>query len=61
MIEAQKRPMEMDWTRNIYTPMWVNKSHYYYADRNFYNFPYAFGLLFSKGLYAKYLQDKEAL
>ena len=24
---------------------------------NFYNFPYAFGLLFAKGLYAKYLKD----
>lgn len=35
--------------------MWINKPHYYYADANFYNFPYAFGLLFSKGLYAEYL------
>lgn len=36
--------------------MWVNKPHYYYASRNFYNFPYAFGLLFAKGLYAEYLK-----
>jgi oligoendopeptidase F len=36
--------------------MWVNKPHYYYAERNFYNFPYAFGLLFVKGLYAEYLE-----
>ena len=35
--------------------MWTWKSHYYYADANFYNFPYAFGLLFAKGLYAEYL------
>lgn len=33
--------------------MWMNKVHYYYASRNFYNFPYAFGLLFAMGLYAK--------
>jgi len=37
--------------------MWTWKSHYYYADANFYNFPYAFGLLFAKGLYAQYLKD----
>lgn len=37
--------------------MWLNKNHYYYANKNFYNFPYAFGLLFATGLYAKYLED----
>ncbi|MEG0671421.1 M3 family oligoendopeptidase [Clostridium sp.] len=36
--------------------MWACKTHYYYADANFYNFPYAFGLLFAKGLYAEYLK-----
>ncbi|MCL1936077.1 MAG: M3 family oligoendopeptidase [Defluviitaleaceae bacterium] len=36
---------------------WVNKPHYYYAERNFYNFPYAFGFMFSKGLYAQYLKE----
>ena len=39
--------------------MWTWKPHYYYEGSNFYNFPYAFGLLFAKGLYAKYLEDKE--
>ncbi|WP_346355070.1 M3 family oligoendopeptidase [Azotosporobacter soli] len=34
--------------------MWLNKPHYYSAGTNFYNFPYAFGLLFAKGLYAIY-------
>ena len=29
-------------------------------DLNFYNFPYAFGLLFGKGLYAMYLKDNES-
>ena len=35
--------------------MWTWKPHYY-ANSNFYNFPYAFGLLFAKGLYAEYLK-----
>ena len=41
--------------------MWLNKPHYYTASRNFYNFPYAFGLLFSKGLYAEYLKRGQEL
>lgn len=36
--------------------MWACKTHYYSAGRNFYNFPYAFGQLFSKGLYSEYLK-----
>ena len=36
--------------------MWIAKPHYYYASSNFYNFPYAFGLLFAKGLYAEYIK-----
>ncbi|MCJ7715906.1 MAG: hypothetical protein MUO54_05220 [Anaerolineales bacterium] len=34
--------------------MWTWKPHYYSAELSFYNFPYAFGLLFSLGLYAIY-------
>ncbi len=37
--------------------MWVNKGHYYRGSLSFYNFPYAFGLLFAKGIYAIY-QEK---
>ena len=37
--------------------MWICKNHYYYAERNFYNFPYAYGLLFTLGLYAQYLEE----
>ena len=36
--------------------MWTWKPHYYSAALSFYNFPYAFGLLFSTGLYAIYQQ-----
>ncbi|MGD9886711.1 MAG: M3 family oligoendopeptidase [Bacilli bacterium] len=37
--------------------MWINKSHYYRGGLSFYNFPYAFGLLFAKGIYAKYMEN----
>lgn len=40
--------------------MWLNKGHYYSAGYNFYNFPYAFGLLFAKGLYKMYQVEGEA-
>lgn len=36
--------------------MWTWKPHYYDVGLSFYNFPYAFGLLFSMGLYAVYRQ-----
>lgn len=35
---------------------WTWKPHYYYSSLSFYNFPYAFGLLFAKGLYEIYKQ-----
>ena len=40
--------------------MWLCKPHYYEADYNYYNFPYAYGLLFAKGLYALYLEKGDA-
>jgi pepF/M3 family oligoendopeptidase len=36
--------------------MWTWKPHYYRTDVSFYNYPYAFGLLFATGLYAIYQQ-----
>ncbi len=36
--------------------MWTWKPHYYSPGLSFYNFPYAFGLLFATGLYAIYKQ-----
>lgn len=36
--------------------MWTWKPHYYYPGLSFYNYPYAFGLLFATGLYAIYKQ-----
>lgn len=61
MLEAQKEAYQdgLDH-QNLHPYMWLVKGHYYSAGLNFYNFPYAFGLLFGKGLYAQYLKDKEA-
>lgn len=39
--------------------MWVDKVHYYIPDFHYYNFPYAFGLLFARGLYGKYRRQPE--
>lgn len=40
--------------------MWVCKPHYYDAAYNYYNYPYAFGGLFAKGLYEQYKKEGKA-
>ncbi len=61
MIDAQKEAYGDGLDPNCLHPyMWVCKSHYYSAGQNFYNFPYAFGGLFARGLYAKYKEEGEA-
>jgi oligoendopeptidase F len=40
--------------------IWLMKPHYYMHGLNFYNFPYAFGLLFGLGVYAIYLDEGDA-
>jgi len=42
--------------RYLHKYMWTWKPHYYSMYLSFYNFPYAFGLLFGTGLYAIYQQ-----
>ncbi len=60
MISAQKKAYGDGLDPDVLHPyMWLNKTHYYYATRNFYNFPYAFGLLFATGLYSKYLDNPD--
>ncbi len=59
MVEAQKRAYGDGLDHNWLHPyMWVNKPHYY--GPTFYNFPYAFGGLFARGLYAQYLEEGQA-
>ncbi|NLL30156.1 MAG: M3 family oligoendopeptidase [Clostridiales bacterium] len=61
MIRAQKEAYGEGLDNNYLHPyMWTWKPHYYYATANFYNFPYAFGNLFAKGLYAEYLKRGES-
>ncbi|MEG0295950.1 MAG: M3 family oligoendopeptidase [Clostridium sp.] len=55
MINAQKESYGDGLDPEYLHPyMWTWKPHYYDADINYYNFPYAFGLLFAKGLYSVY-------
>ncbi len=59
MLEAQKQSYGDGLDHNCLHPyMWVCKGHYY--GPTFYNFPYAFGGLFARGLYAQYLTEGEA-
>lgn len=58
MLEAQRKAYGKGLDPNYLHPyMWTWKPHYYYANCSFYNFPYAFGLLLAKGLYAMYLEQ----
>lgn len=60
MTDAQKKAYGDGLDHEVLHPyMWACKPHYYSAGLSFYNFPYAFGLLFAKGLYAKYLEMGE--
>ena len=60
MLQAQKDAYGDGLDQSVLHPyMWVCKPHYYSAGYNYYNFPYAFGLLFAKGLYAVYLERGE--
>ncbi len=53
MLEAQKASYGDGLDHSCLHPyMWVCKSHYY--GPTYYNFPYAFGGLFARGLYARY-------
>ena len=61
MLEAQKEAYGDGLDHDVLHPyMWVCKGHYYSAGLGFYNFPYAFGGLFARGLYAKFQQEGPA-
>ena len=56
MLTAQKQSYGDGLDHNCLHPfMWVCKSHYY--GPTYYNFPYAFGGLFARGLYAQYEKE----
>lgn len=59
MLEAQKQSYGDGLDPDCLHPyMWVCKSHYY--GPIFYNFPYAFGGLLARGLYAQYEEEGAA-
>ena len=59
MLDAQKQSYGDGLDHNALHPyMWVCKGHYY--GPTFYNFPYAFGGLFARGLYAQYEKEGAA-
>ena len=59
MLDAQKASYGDGLDHNVLHPyMWVCKSHYY--GPTYYNFPYAFGGLFARGLYAQYEKEGAA-
>ncbi len=61
MVDAQKKTYGDGLDQEHLHPyMWLLKPHYYSCDYNFYNFPYAFGLLFGLGVYALYQKEGEA-
>jgi oligoendopeptidase F len=54
MKEAYGSSIEAD---TIHPYMWMNKVGYFMVGNEFLNFPYSFGVLFSKGLYAQYIKS----
>ena len=61
MLDAQRKAYGDGLDPDVMHPyMWLCKGHYYSGDLSFYNFPYAFGGLFARGLYAKYQAEGQA-
>ena len=61
MLRAQEATYGDGLSKDVRHPyMWACKSHYYSSGYNFYNFPYAFGELFGKGVFAQYLKEGDA-
>ncbi len=61
MIWAQDQSYGDGLDPDVHHPyMWACKSHYYSTGTHFYNFPYAFGGLFARGLFARYEQEGES-
>ncbi|MCI8372293.1 MAG: M3 family oligoendopeptidase [Lachnospiraceae bacterium] len=60
LLSAQKFAYGNGMSDEKHPFMWICKPHYYFPDFHFYNFPYPFALLFSKGLLAMYKQEGKA-
>lgn len=61
MLDAQEQAYGDGLAKDVrHADMWINKSHYYTVGLHYYNFPYAFGLLFGLGIYGMYQRDGAA-
>lgn len=61
MLEAQEQAYGDSLAKDArHADMWINKSHYYTVGLHYYNFPYAFGLLFGLGVYGMYQREGAA-
>ena len=61
MLDAQKRTYGDGLDQDVLNKFaWTWKPHYYSTQLSFYNYPYAFGSLFAKGLYSVYRERGEA-
>lgn len=58
MLDAQQEAYGDGLSKEERHPyMWICKPHYYSVGLHYYNFPYAFGLLFGMGVFAKYRRE----
>lgn len=61
MVEAQRAQFGDTLARGEEDPYyWASKLHFFIADPSFYNFPYTFGYLLSRGLYAVFQAEGSA-
>ena len=61
MLDAQEQSYGDGLSKDARHPsMWVCKSHYYSTGLHFYNFPYAFGLLFGLGVFVQFQKEGPA-
>ena len=60
MVETQRRVFGEVLVEGGEDPLfWASKLHFYITGVSFYNFPYTFGFLLSRGLFARYKQEGE--
>ena len=59
LMENAQKEAYCDSLASYHPHFWCSKLHFFIDDVPFYNFPYTFGYLFSLGIYAEYLNNRE--
>ncbi|WP_305152117.1 M3 family oligoendopeptidase [uncultured Dubosiella sp.] len=57
LIKSFGDGLDPEW---LHPYRWITKVHYYIPNIAYYNFPYTFGALFSRGLYALYAKEGQS-